>query len=287
MFYLLPPLKIHAWGGLGSQLFAISLAHDLSRRFPYRRIKVVLHTGGVTHRKPEVVDLFPNIDYSYTDDYHSSKPLESEFIEGKIRTTRNLLKIASKLLFLIETSNSDDEYDRIKFWTVSIRGHYSYRTISMEFYSQFERALRSSVKYPEFDPMSACVLHYRLGDLIILPEKSPISVNTLMRELNELVNTIHFKELVIYSDSPEVAVERFTDFVATPVSAPNVNTIEVMASSIKALYFIGTSSKISFWIAGVRASIFGLSSSLPISNKREFQNLLLGVEECVKSYPQK
>ena len=47
-------LRIHSWGGLGSQLFALSLIFDLVRKFPKKRIELIHHTAGVTRRLFEV-----------------------------------------------------------------------------------------------------------------------------------------------------------------------------------------------------------------------------------------
>ena len=43
-------LKIHSWGGLGSQLHALSIAHDLKQNFPTRKLILIHHTSGVSRR---------------------------------------------------------------------------------------------------------------------------------------------------------------------------------------------------------------------------------------------
>jgi len=56
--YWVPPIRVHCWGGLGSQLFGWSLYEDLQIRYPSRRIHVYLHQGGVTQRPSEIDHVF-------------------------------------------------------------------------------------------------------------------------------------------------------------------------------------------------------------------------------------
>ena len=53
---LLPSLEIHIWGGLGSQLYALSLG--LRNDFEKRRVVLVFHNSGVTKRNREAQKLF-------------------------------------------------------------------------------------------------------------------------------------------------------------------------------------------------------------------------------------
>ena len=53
VFSLLPVLKIHSWGGFGSQLFTAYVILKVQKRYPGRRIKVIVHTSGVTRRVSE------------------------------------------------------------------------------------------------------------------------------------------------------------------------------------------------------------------------------------------
>jgi len=281
----LPPLRIHIWGGLGSQLFGVSVAHDLSNRFRGRKIKLVLHTSGVTHRVPEVIRLFPAFDYELRDDYSGAKLSENSSGPALIDSFRVLLKKSMRFLFFLQTANDDDEFSRVKVWTISLRGHYSYRSITHEFYCFLEKSIREVEGIDSVDQKSTCVIHYRLGDLLELQEKSPIPVEVIFDELEKARHKLFFIDVVIFSDSPKVALERFSNLAAEKVSAPEANTFEVLANSIRADYFIGTSSKISFWIAGLRASIFESSSSLPISNDREYRNMLHGARTRVTGYP--
>ena len=47
---LIPPIKIHCWGGLGSQLYALALAIDLKHRFYTRKIDTKTHQFNIIKR---------------------------------------------------------------------------------------------------------------------------------------------------------------------------------------------------------------------------------------------
>ncbi len=265
-------LKIHAWGGLGSQLYAVALAEDLRMRFRRRRIVIVLHTGGVTRRIPEVVGLFPYCDFVFEDDFSSGDELDVSPSKTISSSSRKFFKNILLKVGLIAFCNDNAQTNKLKPWVLSIRGHYSYRKISDVFLLSLKE-LVTSIEMVELDPNTCCI-HYRLGDLLLIDKKSPISVNVLLREYSYVCQSYDFLNVCIYSDSPEEASRRFSRMAAKKISAPNASTIAVIANSISASYFIGTSSKISFWIAGIRALDNQLRSSLPRKNELEFRGLL-------------
>jgi hypothetical protein len=43
-------LRVHSWGGLGSQLFVLAFIYDLRKKFPKKKILLVHHTSGVSRR---------------------------------------------------------------------------------------------------------------------------------------------------------------------------------------------------------------------------------------------
>ncbi len=47
-------LRVHCWGGLGSQLFALAHAYELHKKFPNRKILLLMHTSGVSERFSEL-----------------------------------------------------------------------------------------------------------------------------------------------------------------------------------------------------------------------------------------
>jgi hypothetical protein len=284
----MPALKIHTWGGLGSQLFAVALAFDIRDKFPRRRIKIVLHTGGVTLRLPEVTDLFPVWDYEYISDFKGS-PLNSE--EKNTKSVQKLfhrfvvrLKEIANYCRIIVNCNDDLEYSYLQPWTVACRGHYSHRLVNRSFYELLEEALQNyrSIENQEFG--DCLTIHYRLGDLLTLAQKSPISANSIVSESSKLLGVREFDSLVVLSDSPEIAKEVFNRTTAKRLFAPSFNTLEVMSCATSSSYFLGTSSKVSFWIAALRSSKLKIHSSLPKSNRTQMKYMLGSEPDLIHYY---
>lgn len=282
----MPTLRIHAWGGLGSQLFAVALAQDIHKRFPKRRIRVILHTGGVTHRSPEVLSLFPEWNYEFVEDFKKNSNLQGNSISSSDFdfAARGRIFIKKMLIFSGFTSSCDSNQDveKIKPWLLSCRGHYSYRTINPNFLSELNGKIH--VNLPPFELANSCAIHYRLGDLLILKEKSPISSELLVSEFQRISESYDFDRLIIFSDSPEEAKRKFDLVRGTAVVSLNVSTIQVMAYSTDAEYFIGTSSKISFWISGLRAQVGQKPSLLPDNNFTQFGGLVGSSINLISTY---
>jgi len=263
---LLPPVRIHSWGGLGSQLFAIAMAEDFKAIFPKRSIKIVLHTGGVTRRMPEVTEIFPEFEYEYEDDFRQkgenlvqNAPAYKSFFRSTFK------KILSAIGFM---AKCDDDFatKRLFPWVISIRGHYSYRTINSSFLSGLEERCQRIQDSNVTDLAETCIVHYRLGDLLVINEKSPISALSVASEYFKIKDQIHFTNLIVFSDSPPEARLRFTSLISDELLVLDSKTASVIANAIRAKYFIGTSSKISFWIAGIREVVYQSPSSLPLEN---------------------
>lgn len=269
----LPPLRIHSWGGLGSQLFAVALAEDLKAIFPKRALRIVLHTGGVTRRLPEVVEIFPQYEYQYEEDFQPKIP-ESQNISRKSKL--NLKKFLIRFfatLGCLAYCNEDNLTKKLSPWVLSIRGHYSYRHISAEFLIRLAERCQSLNKTLIPDLNETCVTHYRLGDLLTITEKKPVSERAIATEYFRIRNKMSFRKLVVFSDSPSEARERFSSLIEHEMLVMDSKTCLVIANAIQARYFIGTSSKISFWIAGIRAVVYNNVSSLPLENVKQYANL--------------
>jgi hypothetical protein len=266
-------LRIHAWGGLGSQLFAVALLKDIEKNYSARRITIFLHTGGVTRRIPEVVELFPEISFSYLDDFSKSSVGAEPGMNSARTWYTSCLKGLLTLLGLMQTCDNDNSFKRVRFWTQSIRGHYSYRTISSEFLLTLSERLQLASQRIE-GKVDVCSVHYRLGDLLNLENKHPILPITILDELERICKGSDFSAIEIYSDSPSRAQELLDPHGGQNVFAPDLDTVSVLARATQTEYFIGTSSKVSFWIAAIRSAVFKKQSSIPVRNKREITGLL-------------
>jgi hypothetical protein len=233
-----------------------------------------MHSSGVTRRIPEVVTLFPELEIDFRDDFRQN-------ISGDSLNNRSLVKHIKKWLHkiatisgLIRSCDDDSSYTNIKWWTLVLRGHYSYRSISDEFLEILSNNIqRSSDSLVSASPYS-CVIHYRLGDLITLEEKAPVDAERLTEVLLRLNQARDFDEVLVLSDSPDEAlrrIESYTKFRLTKLETDSISTIYL---SSNAQFFLGTSSKISFWIAGLRSLKGSRNTALPRENFRETQGLL-------------
>ena len=242
------------------------MAEDFKAISPKRSIKIVLHTGGVTRRIPEVTELFPEYEYEYKEDFQQKSDDLVESAGRSLFVFRNTFKkILSATGFMAQCDN-DVATKRLVPWVVSIRGHYSYRTINSDFLIRLAERCQRIKDSNITDLNDTCVVHYRLGDLLVINEKSPISAKFVVLEYLKIQKQFHFRNLIVFSDSPTEARLRFSSLISDEMLVLDSKTSLVIANAIRAKYFIGTSSKISFWIAGIREVVYQSSSSLPLKN---------------------
>jgi len=242
------------------------MAYDFKAISPKRSIKIVLHTGGVTRRIPEVTELFPEFKYEYKEDFQQKS---DDFVESAGRSLfifRNTFKRILSAAGFMAQCNDDVTTKRLVPWVVSIRGHYSYRTINSDFLIRLAERCQRIKDYKITDLNDTCIVHYRLGDLLVINKKSPISAKSIVSEYLKIQKQFHFRNLIVFSDSPTEARSRFSSLISDEMLVLDSKTSLVIANAIRAKYFIGTSSKISFWIAGIREVVYQSSSSLPLEN---------------------
>jgi hypothetical protein len=248
-------IKVHSWGGLGSQLFALAVVFEINRKIPNKDIELIHHTSGVTKR---FFELEAMLDSRFTlkviDDY---KAVESKVQNSSIRFLRKFIVRGIKLI-LNKTKisvNLDDipNLNKIRPWTLEIRGHYSKRQIEHIFLDECIRFFNN------FDTGSeglseTLVVHYRLGDLLIIPEKTYIAPSRVIRCISEIKNIYPLKKAIIYSDSTEEAKIKLQEIndMFNSVNFIEAPTQRVIQNSVNSSYFLGTNSKVSIWIVKFR-----------------------------------
>jgi len=248
-----PPLRIHVWGGLGSQLFAAALTFEISKRFPNRKLMLVLHSSGVTKRRPELYELFPQFSYLEVDDFRTRETHDSQVRYFSLKTFyRTFLRNCAVFAGFLAEEN--DGYSRkVHSWTLSVRGHYFHRIVDKDFLMLLSKRLEevAGINIEEF--RNKTVLHYRLGDLLELKNKSNIDPN---RIINVILAMKEYPKVILFSDSPEKAISLLK------ADSPESNIVPEYFSSVNSIWaasnaktFIGTSSKISFWICLLRLLI--------------------------------
>jgi hypothetical protein len=273
------PLKVHCWGGLGSQLFGVLLYLELKDKFPRRRITLCLHQGGVTLRNSEIGGIFKDITVEEIRDFSKSSGVAQVEQSYSSAGFRNLVKQFLVTLKVVLTLDDSTDFKSIKLWTLSIRGHYSYRRIHKKPYELLISSLTedgSNRFHLNRNQRIQLGVHYRLGDLLELSTKKPMELSRLIKVIEPEMQEKNFGSLTVFSDSPEKAVslikEKIPHISVDNESLPTWETIGVLSRSET---FVGTFSKISLWVVVLRYfSAESLPSFMPIESLQNLKQLL-------------
>ena len=262
----LPRLKIHSWGGFGSQLFTCYLILKLKEQYPGRRLKVIIHTSGVTRRSSEIDFESLKVKYSLVDDYRNSNsqkvgmPSRSASDNLVYSLKSFLRKIVASAKFVLD-SNNDESLLEIKPWTLALRGHYTNLILKPYLVQQLCRFLFESNMS---EPIRYSIIHYRLGDLLYLESKSPVATQRIDKLIEEL--SLAPKNAILLTDA---SPEEYSSFVENSkflkqFKPVNQNPLKTLESCIQSDILIGTSAKIVIWAAIFRKYIFQRKSYLPV-----------------------
>jgi len=266
--YFLPKVVVHSWGGFGSQLNALGLAYCLSLKYPKRRIRIVFRTGGEHKAFYELNDLqinefeirFKKIDEKVTH-------IMPSVLTPNLNTYKNFAKASLIKLGLYATCESKSEFDSIKPWVLVIRGSYNLFP-SKEFINYLQKKIEHKVENLLNNDVT---VHYRLGDLITLETKSPISEEILLQQLNSTVKDTSSISCTILSSDPDTASLKFAQLKTSMIIKSDYATpVEVLKIGTKSKIFLGTNSKISMWVVFIRMNLGLKNSFLPNSFKSIF-----------------
>ena len=240
-------LKIHCWGGLGSQLLALNYHLRVQEMFPGKRIILVLHTGGITARNSEIDFLSNRINLLKVDDYRaysndkqshasSSKPI-FYFLKAFIKSLANYFRFV----------NSDDKKVlQVKFWTFSVRCTYTSNVLRKQDIVHMADILGITSNSAE---QNFTGVHYRMGDLPTLKPSALVPLDSISKIINDLIKAGAVIDKVrIYSDS---IIDNSNLQLPKEIDSEwkSVDTLQTISELSKARYFIGTSSKVSLWVA--------------------------------------
>jgi hypothetical protein len=253
MFFdaILPRIQIHCWGGLGSQLYAVVLRLELQARYPTRKFEIVCHDNGVTQRKSEISEFFPGSVISLQDYINSDEFEGEEFSSGvnsvSIDLRKSLIRLLKGLSIVLDGDKTPG-LPKIRFWTLQVRGHYSERKLDESALIQLRTflSIAANTSHPRKSDNEKILLHYRLGDLLILQGKSPIPVNRLIPVVKNLQSSL-VSGIKLFSDSPKQAVELLAPCGIHVSVAEKLNAMDTLWELINGEHFIGTNSKISVW----------------------------------------
>ena len=248
-------LEIHCWGGLGSQLFAWAFAEELQSSGFTRKIILVLHSSGVTKRISEIDHLSDRIQIKNVQDFSLPTQPSDTFhsIDLSTRFRGRLVSFLSAMQVVILS----DDFQKIRPWTIQLRSHYSNRSLS----SDTLRKVMSTLK--EFstegaigrDKIATTAIHYRLGDLLTLQNKTFVSADRVVLALEKInyAEELKLKSVDVYSDSPKVAIEKLSrENEFFQFNSVNRTSWDVMVELLKYPKFIATNSKIGIWVTLLR-----------------------------------
>ena len=239
-------------------MYAWALLERLQNKFPNRKFKLVFHTGGVTKRLPDLEPLFMQSEKDFVQDFESNeKETRNELPSDKLifAVKKNLVKITKQILVstgFVASSNNEIEFSKLKPWVVSVRGHYSELRIDMEIINLIRVRAKNSGSNFDMKVMQNTdldVLHYRLGDLLVLVEKSPIDIKRISNAIQS-AKVGGDRDLWVLSDSPFHAVDllkREDPQIKIKIDDGSLNAWQTLMAMSNANIFIGTSSKLSIW----------------------------------------
>jgi hypothetical protein len=267
MGFVLRPLsylQIHCWGGLGSQMYAWALFEKLQVKFPNKKFKLVFHTGGVTKRLPDLESLFTKSEKDFVQDFESSgNSISSKSPNKKLGSTikKSFTRPIKQVLIstgFVASANNETEFSKLKPWAISVRGHYSELRIDLETILLMKTRAESSgsnfsINVKQNKDLD--VLHYRLGDLLSLAEKSPIKTKRITNAILE-AKAGTTRDVWVLSDSPSQAVEllqREDQEIRVKLDDGSLDAWESLIAMSNANIFIGTNSKLSIWAIIFRA----------------------------------
>jgi len=254
------PLHIHCWGGFGSQLHTYAFALKCRELEPKRPIHIIFHTSGVTRRELEIDFLLNDFDFEIMDDFESHNLVD--VIKTGFSLKEFFLKICKGILYrtkLVSPDNLNGVLTSIRPLTLSYRGHYSRIRYEEKFYYKIREELQHALPglLSEYSFSNTLIVHYRLGDLLTI-NKATTESDSLISEIVRVAQAdMELNEIQIVSDSPEIAKELLESRlnILLPNFKPrfiNLNIKEIFVVSMQAKKFIGTTSKISIWIAVLR-----------------------------------
>ena len=265
-------LKIHCWGGLGSQLLALNYYLRVQELYPRKRIILVLHTGGITARNSEIDFLSNKINLLKVDDYRAgsndkqSHTTDSNSIFNFVKAS--IKPLANNFRFVI---TDDKKVLKVKFWTFSVRCTYTSNILRKQDIDHMADILGITSNSSD---QNFTGVHYRMGDLPTLKPSALVPLDSVSKVINDLVKAGAVIDKVrIYSDS---IIENSNLQLPKEINSEwkSVDTLQTISELSRSKYFIGTSSKVSLWVAIFRWALNTAGDVyLPSSIMNQFDQL--------------
>lgn len=265
------PLKIqiHIWGGLGSQLYGLNCYFKLANLYENRKFNLVFHSSGESRRTIEFnQNKLNKCKIIFKDDFQSIS--KKSYLE---KTTLKKIVIPIKqlafkiLIFTHVVVKIENEADllKLKVWTTDVRGHYSYLTVDKKELVKLKE-LGTQLPKDFFSEKSFIGVHLRLGDLLTIESKNEINPFRFRTVIKKIVESPRIKlPILVFSDTDldsEIKL-RQKYFDGFEIDFLNCETKEVLYWLSRSKVFLGTTSKISIWVAYFFSTNKGFDVYLP------------------------
>ena len=270
-------IKVHCWGGLGSQLFAWAMAEQLKIKFPSKDIQIILHNSGVTRRESAIGFLSKKFLITNMNDYVLPKNSGTRLSNRDLKLRVFAKSVLDRLGFVIYSSNLNT-IAKVKPWTLALRGHYAHDTVPVSILHSIIDQISIHKEFCFDIPKSAqetLGIHYRLGDLLNLDDKTYVHPDTLGKFIIENVKSHNQKDISVYSDDITVAKRYLGHYLPQNVHFIDKDIWDTLKELTNQDLFIGTNSKISLWVALFRKSQDPNSYvALPKTMAKELEKIL-------------
>jgi hypothetical protein len=173
--------------------------------------------------------------------------------------------INSKFLAIL---NDEATLNDLSKRVIDVRGHYSQLEISKEFLLEFLKSHDIGSEDTATIKNDGSI-HWRLGDLLEVRDKSQIS---LRRILSLVDKHKEIKQWMIFSDSSQLESQQGNSQIPKHlIWQPKLDAEKTILANLATPVFIGTNSKMSFWIAIMRCvvNVNGITY-LPMESCRSF-----------------
>jgi hypothetical protein len=274
-------VKVHVWGGIGSQLHAIFLLKSLQSYFPKKHFVFFHHEYKnypfrMSTLEPEVRFFYPGHTYCVSRDIQMPSPVVESI--GAMRAfllkdrfanflSKKVLRRTLYAIGLYWEPKSFQLIPKLPRVCTDIVGHYSELRFPISLYDELLNKITPISKSATF------FVHYRSGDLNLFG-KTEISFSRIVNLLGNL-STSPGESLIVYSenefmsqeDSAHLSKRFLLENIGIDLGVENFFTQSVNAGN-----FIGTNSKASLWIAMLRCIQGHCDSTfLPISMRENFR----------------
>jgi hypothetical protein len=227
-----------------------------------------VHSSGVTRRSPEFA--IYNRKIQFKDDFDNELN-KFQFKDFFTATLISALKSIFVKTGIYSSCDSDSDFLNTKNWVLSIRGHYSKRNLSSEtIFKVYTKLLDGGNVLIENSQPASLAVHFRLGDLESLAYKSSIEETKIAELIRTVTSKYNLSEVFLYSDSPDLAESKLSRLLPNlRFTSRKLTPIETVLECTHSVYFIGTNSKLSVWIALFRTVLLSSPKCyLPIDMKK-------------------